>query len=123
MRAATPLRAFVSRGVASSTRSRRANLPRFHAPLCRRLRVLGHAPVPDRHPEPGRDAELAWRASVETPSRSYADEVVSKIDALRDTFDVFQYGALPYDDADPQRYPLFAVKSKSGLPTSLRPRR
>ena len=39
------------------------NLPRFHAPLRRRLRVLGHAPVPDRHPRRAlgrrREARLA----------------------------------------------------------------
>ena len=94
------------------------NLPRFHAPLRRRLRVLGHAPVPDRHPRRalGRRREARLARLRRDSSRSYADEVVSKIDALRDTFDVFQYGALPYDDADPQRYPLFAVKSKSWSP-------
>ena len=27
-------------------------------------------------------------------------------------FDVVRYGALPYDAADPERYPLFAVKTK-----------
>ena len=119
MRAATPLRAFVSRGVASSTRSRRA--PTFRGST-RPFAVVSASSAMPPYPigtpgEPWGDAEkLAWRASVETPSRSYADEVVSKIDALRDTFDVFQYGALPYDDADPQRYPLFAVKSKSWSP-------
>ena len=119
MRAATPLRAFASRGVASSTRSRRA--PTFRGstrPFAVASASSAMPPYPIGTPgEPWGDAEkLAWRASVETPSRSYADEVVSKIDVLRDTFDVFQYGALPYDDADPERYPLFAVKSKSWSP-------
>ena len=119
MRAATTLRAFASRGVASSTRSRRA--PTFRGstrPFAVASASSAMPPYPIGTPgEPWGDAEkLAWRASVETPSRSYADEVVSKIDVLRDTFDVFQYGALPYDDADPERYPLFAVKSKSWSP-------
>jgi hypothetical protein len=39
--------------------------------------------------------------------RSYLDEVVSKIDALRDQFDITQYGALPYA---PEKYPLFIIK-------------
>ena len=54
-----------------------------------------------------------WRASVETPVRSYADQVVAKIDALRGKFDVQRYGALPYDDSDAERYPLFVVFSKN----------
>ena len=35
---------------------------------------------------------------------------MSKIDALRSTFDVVQYGALSFDS---EKYPVFAVKSKS----------
>ena len=64
---------------------------------------------------PWGDAErLAWRARVEPAvTRSYRDEVVAKIDALRDRFDVVRYGALPYDAADPDRYPLFAVKTRN----------
>lgn len=40
--------------------------------------------------------------------RSYLDSVVSKIDALRDKFDVTKYGALSYA---PEKYPLFILKS------------
>lgn len=40
--------------------------------------------------------------------RSYLDDVVSKIDSLRNLFDVSQYGALSYA---PNKYPLFILKS------------
>ncbi|MFT5758135.1 MAG: hypothetical protein ACI9LM_002874 [Alteromonadaceae bacterium] len=42
--------------------------------------------------------------------RSYQDDVVAKIKALSDKFDVEQYGALSLDES---RYPLWAVKSKN----------
>ena len=42
--------------------------------------------------------------------RSYQDEVVTKIDALRERFDVEQYGALSYDEA---RFPLFCIKTRN----------
>lgn len=62
----------------------------------------------------GEAERLAWRARVEPAvTRSYRDEVVTKIDALRDRFDVVRYGALPYDAADPDRYPLFAVMTRN----------
>ncbi|KKC99332.1 M14 family metallopeptidase [Photobacterium halotolerans] len=49
-----------------------------------------------------------WLAQL-TIKRSYLDEVVTKIDALRDRFDVSQYGALSYDT---EKYPLFVIKSR-----------
>ncbi|EPA0547043.1 M14 family metallopeptidase [Vibrio alginolyticus] len=49
----------------------------------------------------------AWLATQEV-KRSYQDEVVSKIDALRERFDVEQYGALSYNEA---RFPLFCIKT------------
>ena len=52
--------------------------------------------------------------------RSYADEVVAKIDALRERFDVAQYGELDYG-AD-GRYPLYAIRSRDwddALPVAL----
>lgn len=56
------------------------------------------------------DAEKAqWRAS-QCRQRSYADEVVSKIDALRGRFDVAEYGGLDY--AADGRYPLYAIRSR-----------
>ncbi|MCF7477457.1 M14 family metallocarboxypeptidase [Vibrio sp. J2-4] len=50
-----------------------------------------------------------WLATQEV-KRSYQDEVVSKIDALRERFDVEQYGALSYNEA---RFPLFCVKTRN----------
>lgn len=55
-------------------------------------------------------AELAeWRAR-QRRLRSYADEVQSRIEALRAGFDVAEYGRLDYA---PENYPLFAVKSRN----------
>ncbi len=69
--------------------------------------------------QPWGDAERAqWRSS-QTIKRSYATEVVSIIDRLRQRFDVVQYGELDYA---PDRYPLFAIKSRSwrdDLPVAL----
>lgn len=56
----------------------------------------------------GTKEKAAWREQA-TIKRSYRDDVVAKVDALRPDFDVLQYGALSYD-AD--RYPLFAIKSR-----------
>lgn len=55
------------------------------------------------------DAErVAWREQT-TIKREYQQEVVPKIQALAQQFTVKQYGALSYD---PERYPLFCIKSK-----------
>ncbi|MFH4487662.1 M14 family metallocarboxypeptidase [Vibrio diabolicus] len=51
----------------------------------------------------------AWLTTQEV-KRSYQDEVVSKIDALRERFDVEQYGALSYNEA---RFPLFCIKTRN----------
>ncbi|EPE2666888.1 M14 family metallopeptidase [Vibrio parahaemolyticus] len=60
--------------------------------------------------QPWGEAERkAWLAQREV-KRSYQEEVVSKIDALRDRFDVEQYGALSYDQA---RFPLFCIKTRN----------
>ena len=60
--------------------------------------------------QPWGAAEKAeWRAQ-QRPRRSYADDVVRAIDALRDRFDVIQYGELDYPPDG--RYPLFAVRSR-----------
>ena len=59
-----------------------------------------------------------WRAS-QRKRRSYADEVVAALDALRGDFDVAAYGTLDYA---PDRYELYAVRSRDwnpGLPTAL----
>ncbi|QUJ70189.1 M14 family metallocarboxypeptidase (plasmid) [Photobacterium sp. GJ3] len=49
-----------------------------------------------------------WLAQL-TIQRSYQDEVVTRIEALKNRFDVLQYGALSYDT---EKYPLLAIKSK-----------
>ncbi|MGS0690415.1 M14 family metallopeptidase [Shewanella sp. 30m-9] len=54
------------------------------------------------------DAEKTQWFNAQSVKRSYQDEVLSKILALKDCFNVEQYGALSYDAA---RYPLFAIKS------------
>ena len=41
------------------------------------------------------------------------EEVLQKLDGLRERFEVKQYGALSHDS---QRYPLFAVKTKNWSP-------
>ncbi|MDN3616471.1 MAG: M14 family metallopeptidase [Vibrio gallaecicus] len=54
-----------------------------------------------------------------TIKREYQKEVVPKISALSEQFDIEQYGALSYDT---ERFPLFAIKSKnwdSNKPTVL----
>ncbi len=46
----------------------------------------------------------------QTIKRSYQNEVVSKIQNLKASFDVHQYGAL---SQNPSRYPLFLIKSQN----------
>lgn len=59
--------------------------------------------------QPWGDAEKdAWRAS-RSVQRSYADDVVTIIDRLRENFDVEQYGELDYPAG---RFPLFAIRSR-----------
>lgn len=55
-------------------------------------------------------AEVAtWRAR-QTRKRSYADEVLSVVEGLRDRFEVTQYAQLDYS---PDSYPLFVLKSRA----------
>ncbi len=65
-------------------------------------------------------AETAeWRAR-QPKRRSYADEVVSAIDSLRDRFDVIHYGELDYGPDGV--YPLFALRNRDwrdGAPVAL----
>ena len=69
---------------------------------------------------PWGDTEKAqWRAR-QRKQRDYRDEVVSRIDALREEFEVVEYGALDYG-ADGV-FPLLALRSHGwhdGLPTML----
>ena len=56
----------------------------------------------------GKAEKAAWLAE-QTVKRSYSEEVVAKLQALKADFDVEQYGALSYS---PDRYPLYIVKSR-----------
>ncbi|ELE5892314.1 M14 family metallocarboxypeptidase [Vibrio fluvialis] len=56
----------------------------------------------------GNAERQAWRAQT-TIKREYQQEVVPKIQALSQSFNVEQYGALSYDAA---RYPLFSLKTR-----------
>lgn len=59
--------------------------------------------------QPWGDAERAeWRAR-QIRKRSYADDVLRVVERLRTRFDVEAYGELDYS---PDRYPLFAVRSR-----------
>ncbi len=57
----------------------------------------------------GEAEKIEWRAR-QTRKRSYADEVQSRIERLRDRFDVSEYGRLDY--APDGAYPLFAIRSR-----------
>lgn len=60
--------------------------------------------------EPWGDPEREkWRAA-QAIQRSYADDIVARIEGLKDRFVVECYGALPWDGA---RYPLYAVRTPS----------
>ncbi|MEE9392652.1 MAG: M14 family metallocarboxypeptidase [Planctomycetota bacterium] len=61
----------------------------------------------------GNDEMAAWLAA-QSVKRSYADEVVAKIDAMRSDYEVVAHGEL---SIDPARYPLFVLKSRSWEPS------
>ncbi|WNC73281.1 M14 family metallocarboxypeptidase [Thalassotalea psychrophila] len=56
------------------------------------------------------DAEKAQWLAMQTIKRSYQQEVVSKIDALKANFDVEQYGELDYAA---NTYPLYVIKTRN----------
>ena len=56
----------------------------------------------------GKNEKAAWLAE-QTIKRSYAEEVVAKLEHLKAQFDVEQYGELSYE---PGQYPLYVVKSR-----------
>src|SRR5215510_3336799 len=69
------------------------------------------APYPIGSPGiPWGDAERAQWLSSQVRHRSYADDVVNKIDRLTARFDVTEYGRLDYP---PDHYRLFAVRSRN----------
>ena len=69
--------------------------------------------------QPWGEREIAlWRAK-QVRKRSYADDVLRALEALRDRFDVESYGEVMYGQ---ERFPLMAVRSRdgpSGLPNVL----
>ncbi len=70
--------------------------------------------------QPWGDAEKAEWRSRQRKQRSYGDDVVSRIDALRDRFNIEQYGELDYPPDG--RYPLYVIRSRdwdASLPTAL----
>lgn len=65
--------------------------------------------------QPWTDADkTAWQRSAPV-QRSYQDEVLAKLERLAPRFGVEQYGAL---GIDPERYPLFSVRSASIRPAA-----
>jgi hypothetical protein len=69
--------------------------------------------------KPWGPTEVAAWLSRQAIKRSYEAEVGQSIQALRDRFDVVQYGSL---DHDPARYPLFALRTRpwnDSLPIAL----
>ena len=61
---------------------------------------------------PGRpwgDAEVAEWRSRQARQRSYEDDVLRRVEALCDRFEVMQYGRLAYTPVD---YPLFVIRSR-----------
>lgn len=55
------------------------------------------------------DAEIATWRSRQSVQRSYAADVVHRVDQLRAQFDVSEYGRLEYPSGS---YPLFAIRSR-----------
>ncbi len=62
--------------------------------------------------KPWGDAEKAHWLTQQRKKRSYFDDVMPQIEALKQDFEVVQYGALGYDT----EYPLFAVKNNNWNP-------
>ncbi|HZW50926.1 MAG TPA: M14 family metallocarboxypeptidase [Rudaea sp.] len=65
------------------------------------------------------DAEKTQWLSRQKKRRSYADEVLGRIEALRSRFDVREYGRLDYA---PETFPLFAIRNRDwnqALPVAL----
>lgn len=57
----------------------------------------------------GAGEKAQWR-NEQTVKRSYREEVLVKIDALRESLEVIQYGALSYA---PERYPVYLLKTRN----------
>jgi hypothetical protein len=83
-------------------------------------RAMTNAPYPIGTPgQPWNDAEKAEWLARQRKRRSYTDDVLRGVEALRERFEVVQYGTLAYA---PDSYPLFALKSRGwreDLPVAL----
>ena len=97
---------------AGSLRSRAARALAIRRPQMNVVSPYASKPYPIGTPGTpwGAEERAAWLAR-QVNQRSYADEVLQKIDALRSKglFTVEQYGAL---SVDPDRYPLFVFKTQ-----------
>lgn len=60
----------------------------------------------------GQSEKDNWRKD-QSIKRSYKDDVITKIERLKSSFDVIHYGNLSYD---PARYPLYYIKTKNFSP-------
>jgi hypothetical protein len=60
--------------------------------------------------QPWGEAERAEWLAQQVKHRSYAHDVLSVVEHLRESFDVTEYGALSYGD---EHYPLMAVRSRN----------
>lgn len=65
------------------------------------------------HFTPWGNAEKEAWLKEQTIKRSYKNEVVTKIEELKTSFDVAQYGALSYN---PDLYPLYLLRTKNFAP-------
>lgn len=60
--------------------------------------------------QPWGEAERAEWLGRQSRQRSYREDVVSVVDALRERFDVVEYGALDYGS---EHFPLYALRSRA----------
>lgn len=72
------------------------------------MMTSGHCPI-GRPGQPWGEAEVAEWRSRQKRQRSYEDDVLRRVEALRGRFDVAQYGRLDYA---PDAYPLFVLRSR-----------
>jgi hypothetical protein len=59
----------------------------------------------------GEQQRADWLAE-QSVKRSYKEEVLNKIEALKNSFEIQQYGELSYQ---PARYPLYVIKSRNWI--------
>lgn len=70
--------------------------------------VTGEKGMSLKNPTWGKAEKQQWLAE-QSVKRSYAEQVVTVIHSLSESFDVEQYGALAFDA---EKYPLFLIRSK-----------